>query len=81
MCEWIKVTDRLPTKEDKAEPAILIIPDNIDPLLLWDAYDDTVGEVHIGGYENGKFYTHEEGLDDSKLNITHWQPIKPPVEE
>jgi hypothetical protein len=78
MCTWISVKDRLPQGSDGLTPAVLFIEDDTYPLLLWDAYGDEVGEVHIGGFEDGKFYTYEEGLDDAKLNITHWARIQTP---
>jgi hypothetical protein len=78
MCNWINVKDRLPQSEEDAEHAVIKNTDVIAPLLLWDAYDDAVGEVHVGFFENGAFGVYEVMVDDSKLHITHWAAIQTP---
>jgi len=78
MCNWISIKDRLPQGHEDFS-SLLVIPDGeCAPLLLWDAYDKEVGEVHIGFFDNGKFGVYDKEIDETQLNITHWAIIEPP---
>lgn len=68
MIDWIKISDCLPASD-------------IGPLLLWDAYDDNVGEVQLGFFGGTKFGVYETVVDNNQLNITHWARVNSPEED
>jgi len=68
MCNWIKVSDRLPECGPRGR----------GPLILWDSYDEEAGEVQLGYFGAGKFGVYEMAVDNDQLNITYWAEVTVP---